>query len=378
MPRLHQTFYFKAPSSSQLPSHKVGFAEYGDIKNGYPTFVLGGHGCTRLVGIMFEEVAQQHGLRMIWPERPGYGLSEEVNPSKLNVLDWVQVIIQLANHLNITTFSIIAQSVGTVFAMAIAHLYPSRIQGPLYLISPWVSTQQAGTFKWTRRLPARLVTRTLSFTMDIMWLFNNNNNNNNNNQFFNKSSSSSSSTTTTTTMNGMTTPPQSPIQHHNLSKEENVGKEDEDEDEENEFLASLEKEKEENIQTDIPPHRPLRHMVRPRHVTLYVAMNKLRMQEPYHQGQLGDVLVALEKYHSFGFHYNQVFVAVSAVWGEKDQLIPQRAIDILANQVHDIRLKILDGEAHDLIWKEGVMAWAIRGIGERWRSRQQQQQQQSR
>lgn len=54
-----------------LPSHRVGFAEYGDLEHGYPTVVIGGHGCSRLVGIMFEELAQRHGLRMIWPERPG-------------------------------------------------------------------------------------------------------------------------------------------------------------------------------------------------------------------------------------------------------------------------------------------------------------------
>ncbi|CAO3620045.1 unnamed protein product [Cunninghamella blakesleeana] len=402
MPRLHQTFYFhpkakynhhphlkKSSSSSSLPPHTVGFAEYGDLEKGYPTFVIGGHGCTRLVGIMFEELAQQHGLRMIWPERPGYGLSDEMNPQKLNVLDWAQVLIQLADHLNIQKFSIIAQSVGTVFAMAVAHLYPDRIMGPMYLVSPWVSTQQAGTFKWTRRLPARLVTRSLSFAMDIMWLFNNNNTNNSqfqlliNNSKSTPSSSSSSSTTSTSSNNnnnGMATPPQSPIQHLNDNNNNHHPKIDTindhlDEEEDNEFLAALEKEKDNDIQTDIPPHRPLRHMVRPRHITLYVAMNKLRMQEPYHQGQLCDVLIALEKYHSFGFSYNQVRCSVSAVWGEKDQLIPQKAIDLLANQVSDLRLKILDGEAHDLIWKEGVMAWAIRGIGERWRSRQQQQQQ---
>lgn len=59
-----------------------------------------------------------------------------------------EVIIQLADHLNIRRFSIIAQSVGTVFAMAVAHSYPSRVLGPLFLISPWVSTYVANTFKW--------------------------------------------------------------------------------------------------------------------------------------------------------------------------------------------------------------------------------------
>ncbi|KAI8327873.1 Alpha/Beta hydrolase protein [Chlamydoabsidia padenii] len=293
---------------------------------------------------MFEELAQRHGLRMIWPERPGYGLSEECSPQKLNALDWAEVVIQLMDHLGIDKFSIIAQSVGTVFAMALAHQYSSRIEGTMYMISPWVSTQQANTFKWSRRLPASLVTKTLSFAMDVIWLFS-------------KPSDSSES-----------------LNQSAISKEKTFSStntlEEKRQDEENAFLASLESEDTMDMPTDFPPHRPLRHMVRPRHVSLYVAMNKYRMMEPYQPGQLGDVIVALEKYHDFGFSYDgqPQQVAISAVWGDKDNLIPQRAIECFANQIRDIRLKILEGEGHDLIWKEGVMTWAIRSIGERWRA----------
>lgn len=69
--RLHKTFQYQAPSpTSRLKSHRVGFAEYGP-ERGHPVFVIGGYGCTRLVGIMFEEIAFRFGIRMIWPERPG-------------------------------------------------------------------------------------------------------------------------------------------------------------------------------------------------------------------------------------------------------------------------------------------------------------------
>jgi hypothetical protein len=66
--RLHQTFQYK--SIGRLKSHRVGFAVYGP-KHGHPVFVIGGYGCTRMVGIMFEELAFRYGIRMIWPERPG-------------------------------------------------------------------------------------------------------------------------------------------------------------------------------------------------------------------------------------------------------------------------------------------------------------------
>lgn len=289
---------------------------------------------------------------------------------------FIEVVIQLMDHLGIQKFSIIAQSVGTVFAMALTHQYSSRISGTMYMISPWVSTKQANTFKWTRRLPASLVTKTLSFAMDVMWIFS-------------KSADSPEPLAQSVTTNEDTstiacpiasTPPFSPSSPRNAPSFTNstsantTFREDKRQDEENAFLASLEGEDTMDLPTDFPPHRPLRHMVRPRHVSLYVAMNKYRMMEPYQSGQLGDVIVALEKYHDFGFSYDGQAqqVAVSAVWGDKDSLIPQRAIDCFANQIRDIRLKILEGEGHDLIWKEGVMAWAIRSIGERWRAAEKQ------
>lgn len=68
--RLHQTFQYHAKFSGRLRSHKVGYAVYGPL-HGHPVFVIGGYGCTRMVGIMFEELAFRYGLKMIWPERPG-------------------------------------------------------------------------------------------------------------------------------------------------------------------------------------------------------------------------------------------------------------------------------------------------------------------
>lgn len=68
--RLHQTFQYKSVSGGRLKSHCVGFAEYGP-EHGHPVIVIGGYGCTRLVGIMFEALANKYRLRMIWPERPG-------------------------------------------------------------------------------------------------------------------------------------------------------------------------------------------------------------------------------------------------------------------------------------------------------------------
>ncbi|KAL0085538.1 Alpha/Beta hydrolase protein [Phycomyces blakesleeanus] len=301
---------------------------------------------------MFAELAQRYGIRMIWPERPGYGLSDECNLQHISALAWADVIIQLADYLGIKQFGIIGQSVGSVFALAIAHKYPSRVFGPVFLISPWVSTQAANTFKWARRLPAAIVTRTASLAMDVMWMFN-------------KGLSVSRDTTprSTNTTSANTSSNNSFDEGFCTGTEDSPRTSETDKREEDELLASLDECLE--FTTDFPPHRPLRHVVRPKHVSLYLTMNKQRTAEPYNQGQLADVLVALEKYNQFGFNYSDIKTSVSAVWGDKDGLIPQRGIDVLANSLRDLHLKILEGEGHDLVWKEGVMEWAIRGISER-------------
>ncbi|KAI9318625.1 Alpha/Beta hydrolase protein [Dichotomocladium elegans] len=352
-PRVHQTFQYSGTPGGRLKPLRVGFAEYGPL-GGHPAFVIGGHGCSRLVGVMFEDMARRHHLRMIWPERPGYGLSEECSAQEMSVLGWAEVLIQLADHLGIRRFSIIAQSVGAAFAMAVTHKYPGRVVGPLFLISPWVSTYAANTFKWSRRLPAMLVTRTVSLAMDVMWMLNKNTKDTpglpdegdsmSNPASPRPSEASQSATFSDALLLSMT------LQ------------------EEDDLLASFDGD-ELDLPTDFPPHRPLRHAVRPRHMSLYFAMNKLRMSEPYTQGQVLDVLVALEKYHPFGFNYSEITTAVTAVWGDKDGLIPIQAVEVLAKSLRDVRFKILEGEGHDLVWKEGVMEWAIRGIAERWRVR---------
>lgn len=272
----------------------------------------------------------------------------------MTALEWVDVVIQLADRLDIQQFSIIAQSVGTVFALAVAYRYPKRVLGPIFIISPWVSTKAANTFKWTRRLPAPLVAKTISLALDVMWMFNRSGTSSSNSSIHDSNDDKKEELdhTSDTDLKSNTKNPKS---------RQTIAVFEEDE-----LLASLEEDAI-DLLTDFPTNRPLRHFVRPKHMSLYLAMNRHRMSENYSQGQLCDVMVALEKYHMFGFNYSNIKIPVSAVWGDKDGLIPQKAIETLANSLHDVRLKILESEGHDLVWKEGVMEWAIRGIAERWR-----------
>jgi pimeloyl-ACP methyl ester carboxylesterase len=273
------------------------------------------------------------------------------------------VVIQLANHMQISQFSLIGQSVGAVFALAVAKKYPSRIIGTVHLISPWVPTAAANTFRWTKRLPGGLMTRTLSLGMDAMWTISKATNSSSAGWLSvsgalsvddsQRSSSESAGHSRHSSMSGKFSSAASPTSatfHTALVALE-----------EDELLASLDDDYV-DIPTDFPPHRPLRHMVRLQQMSLFLSMNKMRMAEPSSEGQTNDVLVALEKYHPFGFSFSDVDVPVSVVWGDKDNLIPLKGIEWMASVMKDIRVKVLEGEAHDLVWKEGVIEWAIRGI----------------
>jgi hypothetical protein len=75
----------------------LSFSEVGD-KNGWPVFCFTGMGLNRLVAgtnpiieftlAFYDEVATSFGLRIITPDRPGIGLSEEIRPSPKKVLAW--------------------------------------------------------------------------------------------------------------------------------------------------------------------------------------------------------------------------------------------------------------------------------------------------
>ncbi|RUP21486.1 Alpha/Beta hydrolase protein [Jimgerdemannia flammicorona] len=395
---------------TQPPSRWVGFAENGDIK-GVPVIIIGGHGCSRLVSVMFDDLGKRYGVRMIWPERPGYGLSEDSRCEEMKVLEWAgcmrvvfgarelrsriqapvwvgngvvkDAIAQLADHLHIRRFSLIGQSVGAVFAMAVAHKYPMRILGPVYLISPWVSTYVANTFRWTRRLPASLFVGALNLAMDVMWSIDKLSSFSmdgwwgGNNAIPKETSSARSSLdhdrgsgdrmrrgrkgSSGTVSSASSSAGKGSAQGRSpLSADTGYGTNEEDDEED--LLAPPFV----DIPTDFPEDRPLKHVVRARTVPLYFAMNAKRAAEPSTSGQLCDVVVALEKYQRFGFSYADVRCPVTVLWGDKDTLIPQNAIEWMVNNMRDVRIKVLEGEDHTLIWKEGVVEFTVRGIGDRW------------
>ena len=65
------------------------------------------------------------GVRVITPDRPGYGLSD-AQPHR-TLLDWPSDVIELAEHLGLRRFGLTALSGGGIYALACAHEIPERV-----------------------------------------------------------------------------------------------------------------------------------------------------------------------------------------------------------------------------------------------------------
>ena len=104
----------------------LAYAEYGD-PTGKPLFFFHGGNDSRLEAAILHETAQQMGVRVIAPDRPGYGRST-FQPNR-TFLDWPNDVAQLADALSISRFAVAGHSGGGPHAAAVAHDLPERLAG---------------------------------------------------------------------------------------------------------------------------------------------------------------------------------------------------------------------------------------------------------
>jgi pimeloyl-ACP methyl ester carboxylesterase len=102
----------------------LGYAEYGDSL-GLPIFYFHGGQESRLSSIFMHDMATQLGVRIISPDRPGIGLSSYQKGRTF--LDWPKDIVELADSLKITKFSIFGLSGGAPHVLACTYKIPERI-----------------------------------------------------------------------------------------------------------------------------------------------------------------------------------------------------------------------------------------------------------
>lgn len=107
-----------------LDGRTLGYTEHGDL-GGYPVFFVHGNPGSRYMRHIDETLAKRHGVRIITPDRPGYGLSDY--QEKRTLLGFPEDIRQLADALNITSFSIFGVSAGGPYVAATAYRLPERV-----------------------------------------------------------------------------------------------------------------------------------------------------------------------------------------------------------------------------------------------------------
>ena len=101
-------------------------AEYGSPE-GIPIFYFHGFPSSRLDWQLVnnDQVLNELNVRIIAPDRPGYGLSTYKNGRKL--VDWPDDVIGLANTLQIDRFAVVGISGGGPYAAACAHGIHGRL-----------------------------------------------------------------------------------------------------------------------------------------------------------------------------------------------------------------------------------------------------------
>jgi len=128
----------------------LGYAEYGHL-TGYPVFFFHGFLSSRLETYPLDRLALRRGIRIIAPDRPGFGLSSP-QPHR-RILDWPADVAAFADRLQIPRFAVLGCSGGGPYALACAHALPREVMSAVGLFAaapPWAAG--AHHMSWYRRL----------------------------------------------------------------------------------------------------------------------------------------------------------------------------------------------------------------------------------
>lgn len=115
----------------------LGFSEHGRSSD-YPLLFMHGYPGSRLETLGMDKIAQRHNIRIITPDRNGYGLTT-FDP-KRTIIDWPSEIQALAQHLGLTRFAVLGGSGGSPYALACAYRLPTEMLSAVGIMGgagPW-------------------------------------------------------------------------------------------------------------------------------------------------------------------------------------------------------------------------------------------------
>jgi len=124
----------------------LSYAEYGD-PNGYPLMFFHGYPSCRLEAWFLDPIVQRKGIRLIAPDRPGFGRSTFVHNRQLT--DYPSDIRALADHMGLEKFAVLGGSGGGPYAVACAKDLPGRLSavGLMASAGPWAVEGDPGAEK---------------------------------------------------------------------------------------------------------------------------------------------------------------------------------------------------------------------------------------
>ncbi len=131
----------------------LAWCEWGDA-DGWPVMFFHGGADSRLQGRVLHDDALDAGVRVIAPDRPGYGASDPQADRRFT--DWPHDVHALADHLSLERFSVMGHSGGGPHALAVAADARGRIE--VTVVVAGAAPRQASTrglgipFRINRRL----------------------------------------------------------------------------------------------------------------------------------------------------------------------------------------------------------------------------------
>jgi len=105
---------------------RLAYASWGDAK-GTPCFLFHGWPGSRLMGLLLDDLCRRRGVRLLAPDRPGFGRSD-LQPGR-TLPHWPADVAGLADALGIDQFGVIGISNGGPYALACGALIPERLTG---------------------------------------------------------------------------------------------------------------------------------------------------------------------------------------------------------------------------------------------------------
>ena len=103
---------------------QLGYGEYGDL-DGTPLLLFHGAPGSHCEYHPDRSTLENLNIRLIVPDRPGYGLSDP--DENRTLISWADDVSQLMDHLAIASCPVLGFSGGGPYAMACAHEIPERI-----------------------------------------------------------------------------------------------------------------------------------------------------------------------------------------------------------------------------------------------------------